>query len=460
LEPFVNRRRVTVILSATTGGLLAAAFLPLGVAAAEGGDGGGGGGDTGGGGLFGGIGNLLGGGSGGGLGGLLGGGGPGGNTGGDDTGGGGTDQSGPGFGDIINGLLGNGSDDPFTEHPFAYTGAASGDDDDSPPSYYLEAPDGKITDFDDGTHTVNIVQQSSSTDPSADDIESALGNAEDPSVSTDGFSSDDPDLSDVAGALANSDDIDFGGDDEIKGADVTSALGDAGLTIDDDAKFDADDIASALKGLDDDAGKDAVSNALNEASIKASGFNADDPSLSDVAAALADSDDTDALGGDVKGDDVTSALGDAGITIDDDAKSDAGDIASALNAADVPTNEGDTVGSFDAVIDHSKFLGIFDNNTELTVPNDADFSDVPDGAGLPAGTTFDYTDIGLGFENVYTEIPAGADGDGGGIQDILVTPFGDYDVTPIAEVIDLIQGDENVDFTDVLNDLGSAFGIG
>lgn len=127
-------------------------------------------------------------------------------------------------------------------------------------------------------------------------------------------------------------------------------------------------------------------------------------------------------------------------------------------------DDGDSVvGSFDADIDHSQLLGFIDN-TELQVPDYDDPSQFftgadgqfPADAVLPSGTTFDEADFGLGIQNIYAEIPAGDDG-GGGIQDVLVTPLGDVDlsqiVSPVVQITELLEDPGSVDLTDLLGSL-------
>jgi hypothetical protein len=129
------------------------------------------------------------------------------------------------------------------------------------------------------------------------------------------------------------------------------------------------------------------------------------------------------------------------------------------------------VGSFDAEMDQSQLLGFIDN-TELQVPDyddpsefftgaddqDGDPGQFPADAVLPSATTFDEADFGLGISNIYAEIPPGDDG-GGGIQDVLVTPLGDLDlsqlVSPIVQITEALADPGSVDLTDLL---GSVLG--
>jgi hypothetical protein len=69
---------------------------------------------------------------------------------------------------------------------------------------------------------------------------------------------------------------------------------------------------------------------------------------------------------------------------------------------------------------------------------------------LPAvGTTYDVTNFGSGYENVYTDVP-GATADGttaaGTVSDTLVTPFGDYDLSSLVSAFDLTALDPGAAF--------------
>jgi hypothetical protein len=137
----------------------------------------------------------------------------------------------------------------------------------------------------------------------------------------------------------------------------------------------------------------AIDSALSASSSDFSDSDFSGGDLSDVASALADSDSTDVLGGDVSGSDVSSALDDAGISISGDADFDAGDIAGALNGADAPA----------------------------ALPDD--------------GTVYSVSDLGLGIYNVYEAVP-NDDGDAAAsIQDTLVTPFGNIDLSTMFDAI-------------------------
>lgn len=49
----------------------------------------------------------------------------------------------------------------------------------------------------------------------------------------------------------------------------------------------------------------------------------------------------------------------------------------------------------------------------------------PDNLVLPEGTEIDLANFGLGFENAWMDIPTGTDA---GISDLLITPFGDFEL--------------------------------
>jgi hypothetical protein len=225
--------------------------------------------------------------------------------------------------------------------------------------------------------------------------------------------------------------------------------------------------------VDKGADADAVNDALNDYADGDDNdvdFGSGNIDQDDLASLLADGDNGLDLGKDLSGDDVTDAL--AHSVLGNDADYDDGDIASALNAGGFADSDDAVVGSLAADVEHSTLLGFIDN-TELTIPDNPDAQGVdgddgatsafPDDAALPGGTTYDFADAGAGFANVYTYIPADEDG-GGGLQDILVTPFGNTDLTPLADIVALISpeslpGSPDIDPSDLLNDLGSAFGM-
>jgi hypothetical protein len=153
-------------------------------------------------------------------------------------------------------------------------------------------------------------------------------------------------------------------------------------------------------GVETDASASDISDALSSAGLTDSDVNGGD--LSDLASALQSGDGTDVLGDDVGNSDITDALQGSDVSLADDTN--AGDIADALDSADVPGGDG---------------------------------ADLPDD-----GTVYSITDFGFGFENVYEAIPAD-DGDSAAtIQDTLVTPFGNFDLsTPFDAIANLMPGD-------------------
>lgn len=74
---------------------------------------------------------------------------------------------------------------------------------------------------------------------------------------------------------------------------------------------------------------------------------------------------------------------------------------------------------------------------------------------LPAiGTTYDVTNFGSGYENVYTDVP-GATG-AGTVTDTLVTPFGDYNLSSLVSAFDLTSLDPGAAFGLAATTAGSA----
>jgi hypothetical protein len=244
------------------------------------------------------------------------------------------------------------------------------------------------------------------------------------------FSGDNSSVSDVASALAGNEDTGILGGD-VSADQVTSALGSADISFAEGGDVDAGDIASALNGYD--VTENDISNAFDASGTDFSSddFTGDDSSLSDVASALAGNDATDILGNSVTADQVTSALDSADIGFADGSNVDAGDIADALNA---------------------------------------DVAAAPATADLPAdGTVYSITDFGFGFENFYEAVPG--DGDAASsIQDTLITPFGNFDLSTMFDAIaPLMPGNaaDGVDGTtggggggDLFGGLGDLFGGG
>jgi hypothetical protein len=148
------------------------------------------------------------------------------------------------------------------------------------------------------------------------------------------------------------------------------------------------------------------------------GFTDDAPiSDSDLASALAGS-GLD-FNGDISGQDVINALadtdvaGDLGITPNDfggDSTFDPADVANGIT---------------------------FDPSDTATILNGLDVSDLP-----AAGTVYSVTDFGSGFENVYEALPNDDGTAAASIQDTLVTPFGNLDLSTMFDAIkDLMPGD-------------------
>jgi hypothetical protein len=88
---------------------------------------------------------------------------------------------------------------------------------------------------------------------------------------------------------------------------------------------------------------------------------------------------------------------------------------------------GDTY-TFTGLDTHTTFFGAFTNDYFLTDGYGGIYDPVfVDGGSvfLPEGTQLDVMNYGLGFENLWVDIPA-AGADPGSITDTLITPFGDF----------------------------------
>jgi hypothetical protein len=202
-------------------------------------------------------------------------------------------------------------------------------------------------------------------------------------------------LDDAVSALHGDDSTDVLAND-VSASDVTSALDSAGLSLSDDSDFSAGDIADALNGVDTPTG-DQLADVLQDAGLSDSDVDGDG-TLANVANEIHGFPDVGQLGDDVSGSDVLDAVSKVGgASVSDDV---ADQIAEALNNA----NNG---------------------------------ADLPDD-----GTVYSLTNFGFGFENVYEAIP-NDDGDAAAnIQDTLITPFGNFDLsTPFDAIANLMPGD-------------------
>ncbi len=95
----------------------------------------------------------------------------------------------------------------------------------------------------------------------------------------------------------------------------------------------------------------------------------------------------------------------------------------------------DTVGQFEALQSTSTFLG-GSSNTEDVVSSDLATNAAGATLGIThdptAGSVFDTFNFGNGFENVYSDILGGtAAAPTNTITDMLVTPFGDFNLSPV-----------------------------
>jgi hypothetical protein len=245
---------------------------------------------------------------------------------------------------------------------------------------------------------VNPVENPVDNDASTDDISAVLGSGD--IFGPSGLGLDDSDftgggLDDAVSALHGDDSTDVLAND-VSASDVTSALDSAGLSLSDDSDFSAGDIADALNGVDTPT-SDQLADVLQGAGLSDSDVDGDG-TVANVANEIHGFPDVAQLGDDVTGSDVTDALSNVGgASVSDDV---ADQIADALNNA----NNG---------------------------------ADLPDD-----GTVYSLTNFGFGFENVYEAIP-NDDGDAAAnIQDTLITPFGNFDLsTPFDAIANLMPGD-------------------
>jgi hypothetical protein len=95
----------------------------------------------------------------------------------------------------------------------------------------------------------------------------------------------------------------------------------------------------------------------------------------------------------------------------------------------------DQIGSITTNDEVTNLLGL--TNTEFTVTGGTLLPDAPAGADLPTdGSVYDVLNLG-GLENIYTAIP-GVDGGADTVTDILVTPFGNVDLSDLVSGLDAV----------------------
>jgi hypothetical protein len=231
---------------------------------------------------------------------------------------------------------------------------------------------------------------------------------------------------------------------------------------------DADFSASPLT---EGADADAIASVLSDAGLTDADF--DGGSLNDAAEALANS-DFDVASGHVTGHEVGQALynsSEGQITIADDSDFSNGELAQALNGVEITpsdiesvlsdagfTDDDFTGGSLSDVANFLANYGPFDitsgdiGNADIYLPfyagisisddSDLDYDDITQAiansdlgepsslADLPTdGTLYSVTDFGFGFENVYEAVPATTEAGAPDVTDILLTPFGNFDVS-------------------------------
>jgi hypothetical protein len=224
--------------------------------------------------------------------------------------------------------------------------------------------------------------------------------------------------------------------------DVSNGSGDDVGTVDTSAN------ASNILGLDsaqftvtdDHPTADAIQSALSSAGLSDSSFNGGD--LSDVAKALADNSGsagvggTDSLGDNVSPEAVTNTLllagGPGGISLADGTS--ASDIASALNGADNPLPDEGTVYS------------VTNLTSGLDGEGDVFGQSIPD---LLGGDIY----------NVYEATPNSSGDAAASIQDVLVTPFGNIDLSTAFDAIGFVDPTKSFAGLDVNSDTSASGGF-
>lgn len=210
--------------------------------------------------------------------------------------------------------------------------------------------------------------------------------------------------------------------------DVVNILGitNTDFTFDSD-NFTAADTNAGGSGSEDggDVDASAIEDALIGAGITDDDFG-EDQNVESLAQALASGDLN--FDGNITGDDVVDAL--QGTEVADD--------------FDIELDEGDS-GEFTDDVDFTK-------GDVAAALNDTDAgSGDGDAADLPAdGTDYNVTDFGMGIQTIYESVPAD-DGGSAEINDTLVTPLGEFDLSPLFNPTSIFS-----DFHGLLNDL---FGV-
>jgi hypothetical protein len=154
--------------------------------------------------------------------------------------------------------------------------------------------------------------------------------------------------------------------------------------------------------------------------------------LSDVATALANGTGTDVFGGNVTEAQVTAALG-SNISFADGSTVSAADIAADLNNA-TAISSGTELGTITTNENVTSLFGTTDTGFTIT---SVDPAEGVDASQLPAeGTVYNVADFNGLAENVYIDIP-GTGGAADTVKDVLITPFGNFDLSSLVQAFDL-----------------------
>jgi hypothetical protein len=123
-------------------------------------------------------------------------------------------------------------------------------------------------------------------------------------------------------------------------------------------------------------------------------------------------------------------------------------------------NDYHLVGIIDTDEDVVNILGM--TNTELSVDKIAPAAGLPDEALPTVGTVYDVFNFGHGFENFYSDFAGGSPGIPSLLQDYLLTPFGDINLSSLFADFDAIAPlNPGAAFTGLLTDAaGLAASVG
>jgi hypothetical protein len=162
---------------------------------------------------------------------------------------------------------------------------------------------------------------------------------------------------------------------------------------------------------------------------------------------------------------IQAALVAGGVTDSDFIGGGVQEAAQALARTNLDFASGDLT-NFDIVNALGNDSGIFLANFNVPVAdalNAADLSDTVGNADLPAdGTFYSVTNFGLGFENYYEAVPATTESGSPDVTDILLTPFGNFNITSFIEVLgfDPFSIDATAAFDNGVDVAGAGSGLG